>query len=85
MLSRSSTFFRQLLGVDPCVEQPYYVALIGAGLLKLSSIQPGRLPPPGLSAPPADWAAYPARALRFRIHPGANSAPAGRMATAHQA
>jgi probable O-glycosylation ligase (exosortase A-associated) len=67
------------------LEPPYYVALIGAGLLKLSSTQPSRLPPPAPSAPPAVWAMYPPRALRFRIRPGMTPTPAGRMATAHRA
>jgi putative inorganic carbon (HCO3(-)) transporter len=67
------------------LEQPYYVVLIGAGLLKLSSTQPARLPSPEFSTPPVGWAAYPPRALRFRVHPGGNPPAAGRMATADRA
>jgi O-antigen ligase len=53
------------------LEQPYYVALIGAGLLKLSSTQPVRPPPPEPSVAPAAREAYPARAMRFRVPPAA--------------
>jgi putative inorganic carbon (HCO3(-)) transporter len=64
------------------LEQPYYVALIGAGLLKLSSTQPRRLPPPEPSTPPGGWVAYPPRAMRFRVHPAGISAPTDRAPAA---
>ena len=67
------------------LEQSYYIALIGAGLLKLSAATPGRLPRPSAPAPPAAWATNPPRALRFRTHNGAIPAPSGRMSTAHRA
>ena len=47
------------------------VALLGAALLKLSS------PPPPRPVPPAVWFAYPPRALRFRVLPGASPGPRG--------
>jgi O-antigen ligase len=60
------------------LEPPYYIALLGAALLKLDSIRAGRLLPPGPATQPAAWAAYPPRALRFRVFPGV---PAGPRAT----
>jgi hypothetical protein len=50
------------------LEVPYYVALLGAALLKLSSRPPAR------PAPAVVWVAYPPRAMRFRVYPGG---PAG--------
>jgi len=44
MLERTSTFRRQLLGVDPDVEQPYYIAFrlgdrgIGLGPMDVSPV-----------------------------------------------
>ena len=63
------------------LEPPYYIALLGAALLKLASIQADGRPPPGRPALPAAWAAYPPRALRFRVPPAPTSAPAGRAPT----
>jgi probable O-glycosylation ligase (exosortase A-associated) len=49
------------------LEVPYYVALLGAALLKLSAKVPAR------PAPAVVWVAYPPSALRFRAYPGGPS------------
>jgi hypothetical protein len=54
------------------LETPYYIAIIGAALLKLSSTQADR---PGPSAPPAARTAYPPSAMRFRVRPGVITLP----------
>jgi probable O-glycosylation ligase (exosortase A-associated) len=52
------------------LEPPYYIALLGAALLKLDSQRAAREEPAGTCTLPAAWDMYPPRALRFRVYPG---------------